>query len=235
MRFRLNKIAIVADIKQAFTNIGIHKEDQDYLRFLWFENESPNSKIVVSRHLRVFFGLTCSPFLLNGTIRQHLSQYISSHKEFVSKFIDDLYVDDMTSGCASNNEGKEFFLTASKLLKEGAFELRKWKSNDDQLQRFFDEHQSQIPTSGTNDDITFSQTQLGTSDSQQNRVLGVSWDTKSDEFVFEFRSIISLAKNTAMTKRRVLKLSASIYDPLGYLCLITARLKRFFKCFVRTN
>ena len=227
LRFRLNKIAIVADIKQAFLNIGIHKEDQDYLRFLWFENENPDSKIIVYRHLRVLFGLTCSPFLLNGTIRHHLSQF-KSHKEFVSKFIDDLYVDDTTSGCDTVDEGKEFFFTASKLLKEGAFELRKWKSNDEDLQTFFDEHQGQI-TASTADDITFSQTQLGTSDSQQNRVLGVSWDTKSDEFVFDFQSIISLAKTTAMTKRKVLKLSASIYDPLGYLCPITARLKTIFQ------
>ena len=228
LRFRLNKIAIVADIKQAFLNIGIHKEDQDYLRFLWFEDDTKDSKILVYRHLRVLFGLTCSPFLLNGTIRHHLSQYMSSHKEFVSKFIDDLYVDDTTSGCESVSEGKEFYFTASKLLKEGAFELRKWQSSDQQLQEFFDKHQHQVP-SGVNDDLTFSQTQLGTSDTTQNRVLGVSWDVKSDEFVFDFSMIVSSAKMTAMTKRKVLKLSASIYDPLGYLCPITARLKTIFQ------
>ena len=95
LRFRLNKIAIVADIKQAFLNIGIHKDDQDYLRFLWFDNECPDSKIVTFRFLRVVFGLTCSPFLLNGTLRHHLSFYESSHRLFVSKFLDDLYVDDV--------------------------------------------------------------------------------------------------------------------------------------------
>ena len=60
-------------------------------------------------------------------------------------------------------------------------------------------------------------------------MLGVSWDTKSDEFVFDFQEIVSLARTTAMTKRKVLKLSASIYDPLGYLCPITARLKTIFQ------
>lgn len=228
LRFRLNKIAILADIKQAFLNIGIHKEDQDFLRFLWFENEGPDSEIIVFRFLRVLFGLTCSPFLLNGTIRHHLSQYISTHKEFVLKFIEDLYVDDTTSGCASINEGKEFFHNASKILKEGAFELRKWKSNDPELQAFFDKN-SKVFLPGASDDITFSQAQLGTSDSQLSRVLGVGWDTKSDEFVFDLQNIVYSAQATAMTKRKVLKLSASIYDPLGYLCPITARLKTIFQ------
>ena len=171
LRFRLNKITIVADIKQAFLNIDIHKEDQNYLRFLWYDTERPDSTIVIFRFLRVVFGLTCSPFLLNGTIRHHLSQYLCSHKEFVSKFLDDLYVDDTTSGCTTVSEGKGFFRNASKILKAGAFELKKWKSNDPQLQAFFDE-QNCVHTHGTGDDITFSQTQLGTSDSQQNRVLG---------------------------------------------------------------
>ena len=229
LRFRLNKIAIVADIKQAFLNIGIHKEDQDYLRFLWYDTECPDSKIVIFRFLRVVFGLTCSPFLLNGTIRHHLSQYLCSHKEFISKFLDDLYVDDTTSGCASVSEGKKFFFNASNILKAGAFELRKWKSNDPQLQAFFDEQSDVHPQPAAGDDITFSQTQLGTSDSHQNRVLGVSWDTKSDEFVFDFQGIVSLARTTVMTKRNVLRLSASIYDPLGFLCPITARLKTIFQ------
>ena len=33
LRFRLNKIAILAEIKQAFLNVGIHKDHQDFLRF----------------------------------------------------------------------------------------------------------------------------------------------------------------------------------------------------------
>ena len=106
--------------------------------------------------------------------------------------------------------------------------MRKWKSNDPQLQKCFDEN-NQVISPGACDDITFSQTKLGTSDSQHNRVLGVSWDIRSDEFCFDLQEIVSLAKTTEMTKRKVLKLSASIYDPLGYLCPVTARLKTIFQ------
>ena len=75
VRFRLHKIAIISDIKQAFLNIGISPSDQDYLRFIWFDDVfSQNPKKIMFRFKRIVFGLTCSPFLLNATIREHLKK-----------------------------------------------------------------------------------------------------------------------------------------------------------------
>ena len=37
LRFRLHKIAVIADIEKAFLMIQIAEEDQDVLRFLWIE------------------------------------------------------------------------------------------------------------------------------------------------------------------------------------------------------
>ena len=76
LRFRIGKIGLVADIKQAFLQISINKEHRDLVRFLWYENiykESP--ELVILQFCRVVFGLTCSPFLLNGTISAHLEQF----------------------------------------------------------------------------------------------------------------------------------------------------------------
>ena len=42
--------------------------------------------------------MTSSPFLLNGTIRNHVSTYLSCDQQFVEKLLEDLYVDDVTSG-----------------------------------------------------------------------------------------------------------------------------------------
>ena len=78
LRFRSNFIAILADIKQAFLNVEISKEHRDFLRFLWYENVSSESdaKSIVCRFLRVVFGVTSSPFLLNGTIRHYFLIFI---------------------------------------------------------------------------------------------------------------------------------------------------------------
>jgi hypothetical protein len=74
IRFRLNRTGILADIKQAFLNIAISSEHRNYLRFLWFDVES--GEMIVYKFLRVVFGLTSSPFLLNATIKHHLNKYI---------------------------------------------------------------------------------------------------------------------------------------------------------------
>ena len=101
LRFRLNEIGILADIKQAFLNVRIHPDHKDFLRFLWRDLSSIEQEIIVYRFTRVVFGLTSSPFLLNGTIRHHLQQYENNDKEFVDKFLSDLYDDDTTSGCST--------------------------------------------------------------------------------------------------------------------------------------
>ena len=37
LRFRENRIGLVADTEKSFLNIGVDKKDRDCLRFLWIE------------------------------------------------------------------------------------------------------------------------------------------------------------------------------------------------------
>ena len=65
------------------------RNNRDFLRFLWYENVNLESdaKLIVYRFLRVVFGVTSSPFLLNGTIRHHLSKYLSCDQQFIEKLL----------------------------------------------------------------------------------------------------------------------------------------------------
>jgi len=82
--------------QQAFLNVEIAEKDRDYLRFLWKENPSDEeSKTIIYRFLRVVFGLTCSLFLPNGTIKHHLETYELILPEIVDILKNDLYVDDL--------------------------------------------------------------------------------------------------------------------------------------------
>ena len=76
-------------------------------------------KIAIYRFLRVVFGLTSSPFLLNGTIRHHLGKY--TDQEFVERFLEDLYVDGTTSGCNTYEQGVCFHDKAVSMMNEGGF------------------------------------------------------------------------------------------------------------------
>ena len=57
----------------------------------------------------------------------------------------------------------------------------------------------------------------------------LEWDIQNDEIVFQFEPFICLAKSLTPTKRNVLKVCASFYDPLGLISPITARIKTTFQ------
>ena len=214
LRFRLNPIAIISDIKQAFNQVEIHPEHQDFLRFLWYENPlDSSSPLVPYRFLRLVMGLTSSPFILNATIRHHLQKFEASDSVFVNEFLKDLYVDDCPSGTSNLSEAKVFYEKSSSILNSGGFLLRKWNTNSRELQQFFDEKESP---------------ELKGS-SRLKKVLGVEWNLDSDEFVFRFGEVIALARSLLPTKRNVLKVAATFFDPLGFISPITARVKTIFQ------
>ena len=98
LRFRENRVVLVGDIEKAFLNVEVDKKDRACHRFLWLANPPDLSKIVVYRFCRVVFGLNASAFLINATLRHHISKYMAVDPELVKKLIDSIYVDDFVGG-----------------------------------------------------------------------------------------------------------------------------------------
>lgn len=71
LKFRLNRLGVIADIKRAFLQISVHQADRDYLRFLWYDS---SGQLIIYRHQRVVFGVISSPYLLGAIIDHHLSE-----------------------------------------------------------------------------------------------------------------------------------------------------------------
>ena len=136
VRFLEHKIVLVGDIKKAFLKIKISPEDRDYLRFLWVRNIlAAASEIEVFRFCRVIFGCGPSPFLLNGTLKHHLSKYEEDDPDFVQKMKNVLYVDYLASGGNTVKEAYNPYLKARARMMHGGFEMHKWKSNSSELTR----------------------------------------------------------------------------------------------------
>ncbi|XP_068205292.1 uncharacterized protein [Palaemon carinicauda] len=73
LQFRTNNYACISDIEKAFLMVKL-REDRNYTRFLWLQDSTdPNSELMIYRFRVVSFGATCSPFLLNATIKSHLA------------------------------------------------------------------------------------------------------------------------------------------------------------------
>ncbi|GFY78678.1 uncharacterized protein TNIN_162411 [Trichonephila inaurata madagascariensis] len=137
LKFRIEKIAMCADIQRAFLEIGIKEEDRIYLQFLWGHDNGTcldleGQPVRVLRMTRVPFGVNCSPFLLAATIRTHLEKY--EHFEVTEK-LRDLYVDDFLCSVDSLAKAKQFVKDATYILSEAGMNLRKWITSSAELRK----------------------------------------------------------------------------------------------------
>ena len=86
LRFRQYSMAVAADIKAMFKQIGIQPQDQDYLRFLWTEGGSEN----IFKYNRLIFGATCSPscaiFVLQNRANDHKQEHPEAYKSIMQQF-----------------------------------------------------------------------------------------------------------------------------------------------------
>ena len=220
LRFQMFPIGVISDIKQAFLNVGIAKNHRDYLRFLWFDDVfSKNPNIIIFRFLRVLFGLVCSPFLLNATIQLHMNQPGVYDPAFVQQFLRDLYIDDSTVGVHSNEEGFKFHQKAKSAMKDAGFDLRKWASNSKDLIRRICKREG---VEYHEEDVV-------------KGVLGLQWDTLSDTFVFSFLNLLSETVGVTPTKRFILRIAASFYDPIGWIIPIIIQARIIFQSVCKTK
>ena len=153
IRFRSFKVAMISDIEKAFLMVSIAEADRNVLKFLWVDDISKEKQeIIVLRFTRVIFGVSSSPFLLNATIAHHIGQYETVDPTFVERFLENIYVDDLSAGGASVSDTYEFYVKSKLRLAEGGFNLRKFMSNSKELMNKIDANESrlQITTDSTN-------------------------------------------------------------------------------------
>ena len=215
LKFRTHKIVLTSDVEKAFLQIWIEKSDRDLCRFLWFTDpNSPNREIKEYRMTRVLFGLNCSPYLLAATLQYHCSKYLLEYPDTARSLLSEMYVDDWISGADSVEKAYQKYQEGSKILSEGGFTLRKWKTNSSELLQRINGEES------TN---TGEVSLLG---ENTPKILGLKWCSRRDVFVYglkEFVDTVSVAKS--LTKREMLSISSRIFDPLGLISPIVIETK----------
>ena len=119
-----------------------------------------------------------------------------------------MYVDDLVTGAESDKQAYELYMGAKRLLRSGAFNLRKFSTNSSCLQAKVDGEEAS-PTGDLAESTpteTFSQATLGNSqgvhDGEQ-KVLGVNWSVSSDQFIFSFAELAKQAQGVEPTKRSI--------------------------------
>ena len=80
------------------------------------------------------------------------------------------------------------------------------------------------------DEETYAKSKLEPqSEAKGEKVLGQAWDSDNDSLHFNFEVLANKAKSLQATKRNVLSLLASLFDPLGIVSPVTVSMKILFQ------
>ncbi|XP_039967839.1 uncharacterized protein LOC120779562 [Bactrocera tryoni] len=123
----------------------------------------------------------------------------------------EMYVDDVLAGTHDLTTAKSARDELISALKSPGFALRKWTSNDPHILK------------GLPQDYLLETETLNLSEPENNKTLGIRWNSKKDSFFF---LVNPMEKKPAHTKREVLSAIAKLFDPAGWLSpiVITAKI-----------
>ncbi|GBO14830.1 hypothetical protein AVEN_264051-1 [Araneus ventricosus] len=130
---KVKKFGATADIRRAFLQISVSKEDRDYLRFLWRKNLE-EKKLKVFRHTRVVFGVKSSSFLLASVIEHHIEASKGFDSEFKKILKQIFYVDNVVASLDSHEDLNNFISKSTQLMLQGGCELRDWESTECEIE-----------------------------------------------------------------------------------------------------
>ena len=192
LRFHIYTIVVLADIEKAFLQIGIQEYERDVTRFLWFKSSNEPEKVEgnlsVYRFCCVPFGIICSPFLLEATLKFHLKKEGSAIANMIR---DNIYVDNLCVGANSVDEACSIYKEAKEIFKGASMNLREWSSNSREFLNC----------------LSVKERSIG----KVLRVFGLLWNHVED-----YTQILTFKfEGSTVTKREMLSYISRIYGPLG--------------------
>ena len=209
MRFRFGKVAIAADVEAMYHQVRVPKEDAESLRFLWKEDIDVEGPPDVYQMLVHIFGAKdssgCANYAMRRTARDNYEDYDALTYESV---LNSFYVDDLLKSLSSTESAIKVAKELISMLSKGGFRLTKFTSNSKEVLDALPQDEVS-PTATINLDSD-----------QVERALGVLWETKGDVFLFS-----SNVPDAPVTKRGILKVISSVFDPLGFLSPFTIKVR----------
>ena len=162
MRFRENRIAVLADIEGMFMQTAINQTDKSDLRFLWINDK----QIQQHQFTRLIFGATCSAscaiYVLNHCLDKNGDKQPEAGRAIKGHFSMDNYIQshDMVTNATKTVQ------QTIQSLQEGGFHLTKFVSNETDVLKNITTHEIE-----ENSEIV--------------RVLGQNWNLKSDTLIIK--------------------------------------------------
>lgn len=204
MRFRKEKVAVMADIQQMFYCFLVEEKHRNYLRFLWFKNNDVTSEVVDYRMKVHVFGNSPSPAVaiygLRRAVRKGAQRYGQDTVNFVERHF---YVDDGLCSVPTDAEAIDLLRRTQASLAESNLRLHKFASNSPAVLAAFPSED--CVAAGKEVDLCGKESPI-------QRSLGLLWEVATDTFTFSVSVDVK-----PFTRRGVLSMVNSVFDPLGFL------------------
>ena len=213
LRFRNHKVALAADIKEMLLHVNVNDRDSDAMRFLWWANGDTHKPPVDHQLRRHAFGLTSSPFVCNYVLQHGAEQNKQLFSEqTIETVMNNFYVDDCLKSVPNVEDANVLIYELTELLSLSGFTLHKWLCNvPEVMNNIPEQHRApsavNFPISGTDCELS-------------ERTLGIMWNVVTDTFIFP-----SVVNDKPYTKRGILSMTSSFYDPIGFFSpvILTAK------------
>eukprot|EP00795_Rhopilema_esculentum_P008763 gene8763-biopygen9751 len=215
-RFRQERIALVADVESMYHQVCVDPKDTEALRFLWFPggdlSKEPEEYQMVVHLFGGIWSACCANFALKRTALDNTSKFDPMVTRTVDK---NFYVDGMLKSVRSTDEAIWMQRQLTELLSCGGFHLTKWSSS---CRKVLDS----IPQNERSKDLKHLNIQYDALPVE--RTLGLEWNIESDTFRFKINS-----KERPATRRGILSIISSIFDPLGFVAPFVLPAKRLLQ------
>ncbi|XP_036330280.1 uncharacterized protein LOC118742367 [Rhagoletis pomonella] len=205
MKFRQKQIGVCADIVEMFHQVKIRDEDLSSQRFLWrYDPEARLDEYVMNV---MTFGATCSPCSAQFVKNKNADDF-EEFPEAVAAIKNNHYVDDFVHCFSSEEDALRITSQVIRIHKKGGFELKRFVSN------------SEVISNLNKEPFSMPMLNLDRENAQLfQKVLGMSWNTEEDalKFVLSFGKVNRdvFNKERKPTKREVLSVAMSVFDPFG--------------------
>ena len=201
VKFRKDPVALVGDISQMYHQLVLLPEDRPLHRFLW-RNLDRSKEPEVYEFIRFVFGGCYCPFCAQFTWQQHAERHADELPLAAEAGGKNCYMDDLMPSVESSSQAIETRQQLTTLGDKAKFHIRKWISNRREVLE-------DIP-----EEDRASQINLDLHELSSVKTLGISWTATDDQFSFHYSPP---EKEFVYTKRNVLRCTATIFDPLGFL------------------
>ncbi len=210
LRFRREKVAVMADIERMFYCFKVKEQHRNYIRFLWHKDNCAEKEITDYRMTVHVFGNSPSPAIAIYALRRAAelgeAECGTDAKNFVLR---NFYVDDGITSVPTEKEAIDLLKRTQIMLSKSNLNLHKVASNRASVMEAFPSSERAKDLK----DLDFSKDPI-----PLQRSLGISWNLKTDCFTFKASQDLK-----PFTRRGILSTINSLYDPLGFVCPITTQ------------